>query len=214
MNSEQQRAAIERLRELEKKATPGEWWIDESGEICSAVPLENKLDKRNIVNQSFICALRNEALPLLREMTQALSEAKAENVGLKGQFLDHAETDSYLRMVKYAAHVKDLYRWEKEQKEAVQAENDRLKADAERTDKAFSKALKDLVLAKRESKRFGNQVVLAVNKGCELQAENQRLREGIGRAVELMESKENLIEDDHPFSEWFYCVLGLLKDAN
>ena len=126
MNSEQL-AAIERLRELEKKATPGEWWIDESGEICSAVPLENKLDKRNIVNQSFICALRNEALPLLREMTQALSEAKAENVGLKGQFLDHAETDSYLRMVKYAAHVKDLYRWEKEQKEAAQAENERLR---------------------------------------------------------------------------------------
>lgn len=126
------------------------------------------------------------ALPLLREMAQALSEAKAENVGLKGQFLDHAETDSYLRMVKYAAHVKDLYRWEKEQKEAAQAENDRLKADAERTDKAFSKALKDLVLAKRESKRFGNQVVLAVNKGCELQAENQRLREGIGRAVDCL----------------------------
>lgn len=68
----------------------------------------------------------------------------------------------------------------------AQAENERLKADAERTDKAFSKALKDLVLAKRESKRFGNQVVLAVNKGCELQAENQRLREGIGRAVDCL----------------------------
>ena len=48
----------------------------------------------------------------------------------------------------------------------------------------------------------------------EAQAENERLRDGIGRALELMESKENLIEDGHPFSEWFYCILGLLKDDN
>lgn len=91
--------SIERLAELEGKATPGQFAID----------------------------FYNEALPLLREMAQALSEAKAENVGLKGRFLDHSETDSYLRMVKYAAHVKDLYRWEKEQKEAAQAENERLR---------------------------------------------------------------------------------------
>lgn len=129
MTSEQV-AAIERLRELEKKATPGEWWVDESGEICTAVPLDknNQVDKQNIVNQAFICALRNKAFPLLQEM---------------------------------------------------QAEIEYLKSEDQRTDRAFSKALKDLVLAKRESKRFGNQMVLAVNKNCELQAENERMRAGI-----------------------------------
>ena len=31
---------------------------------------------------------------------------KAENEGLKGKFLDNDETDSYLRMVKYAGSLK------------------------------------------------------------------------------------------------------------
>lgn len=125
---------IERLAELDGEASIENWWIDPiSEEIlcpCSINTCEPDLVGRAETKEDaeLICALRNEALPLLREMAQALSEAKAENVGLKGQFLDHAETDSYLRMVKYAAHVKDLYRWEKEQKEAAQAEYEGLRA--------------------------------------------------------------------------------------
>lgn len=85
---------------------------------------------------AFIVALRNKALPLLREMLQEIEY---------------------------------------------------LKSEAQKTDKAFSETLKDLVITKRESKRFGNQVVLAVNKNCELQAENERLRAGIARAVEYLQ---------------------------
>ena len=140
---------IERLAELEAKASPGPWEYESqessfSNEICGYMTKPNIEDMLNgkDCDVALSCALRNDALTLLREMAQALSEARAEN--------------------------------------------ERLKADAERTDKAFSKTLKDLVLANRESKRFGNQMVLAVNKVCELQAENERLREGIGRAYRLL----------------------------
>ncbi len=78
MNSEQQ-AAIERLRELEAKATPGEWegydlsFCDQLIEqrISSdkgEMPVLS-LDRENSENnQQFICALRNEALPLIEAL--------------------------------------------------------------------------------------------------------------------------------------------------
>lgn len=85
---------IAELADLEAKATPGEWegydlsfcdqFIEQrissdKGEI--PVLSLNRENSEN--NQQFICALRNEALPLLREMAQALSEAQEENERLK-----------------------------------------------------------------------------------------------------------------------------------
>ena len=85
MNSEQL-AAIERLRELEKKATPGEWFTDPEFEhsltaLCRATGREDILfGACDWPDADYICALRNEALPLIEDL-QAENERLRDGIG-------------------------------------------------------------------------------------------------------------------------------------
>jgi len=81
---------IERLAELEKKASPGPWEYESqessfSNEICGYMTkpdIEDMLNGKDC-DMALSIAFRNEALPLLREMARALSEAMAENERLR-----------------------------------------------------------------------------------------------------------------------------------
>lgn len=101
---------IERLAELDRRVGYWDWCIDEQWphhvlyddgyafsvcetESADALPTHAK----------FIVALRNEALPLLREMAQALSEARAENERLRARQAKLKET--LLPVCEYAAEI-------------------------------------------------------------------------------------------------------------
>lgn len=96
MNSEQQRAAIERLRELEKKATPGEWFTDPEFEhsltaLCRATGREDILfGACDWPDADYICALRNEALPLIEDL-QAENERLRAGIGRAVQKLEASD---------------------------------------------------------------------------------------------------------------------------
>lgn len=92
---------IERLAELEAKATPGEWegydlsfcdhFLEQIISCCNGEKQILSLKHENSENnQQLICALRNEALPLLREM-QAEIERLRE--GLKTMAQNFAEME-------------------------------------------------------------------------------------------------------------------------
>jgi len=170
MNSEQV-AAIERLRELEKKATPGEWWIEEhDGELYADPPnpsidlvsgpdgdFVGVLDSDN--DQQFVCALRNDGMPLIEALQQSLSEAQADARVFSGSY--NALAVDFGRLKEELQETQDdkLYVDSESQmlineNNQLKAENERLKSEAERTDKAFSKTLKDLTFSKRESRIF------------------------------------------------------------
>lgn len=92
------RVAIERLKSIESRATPGPWTNCEyypnrieaqaqtcpetEPSICNIIYSDDYSD-RQYADAKLITALRNNAIPLLLEMLQALSEAQAENESLK-----------------------------------------------------------------------------------------------------------------------------------
>lgn len=95
---------IERLAELEKHVLPFNWQISETND-------ENVLDAKGLLvaetcsddDAALIVRLHNEALPLLREMAQALSEARAENERLRKREAKLKET--LLPVCEYAAEI-------------------------------------------------------------------------------------------------------------
>lgn len=194
---------IEMLAELEGKATPGEWTIDE-GEGRSLAKIYAAADfvGDNFIptDAAFIVKLRNDALPLLREMAQALSEARAENeqlrndlfqaaaafaesgaqnaesvrsvidaAGLMEKALSEAQADARVFSNSYNALAEDFGRL-KEDNERLLTENEQIIKKAARLDK---------------------RLVLTVEKASELQIENERLREGIGRAHSVLMNSIN-----------------------
>lgn len=196
--SPEQIAAIERLRELEKKATPGEWVVDEAKRTFNLTKIYAPSDfvGSNFINKDadLICALRNDGMPLIEALQQSLSEAQADARVFSGS---------------YNALAEDFGR--------LKEENERLKSEAERTDKAFSKTLKDLTFSKRESKKFCDLMMKNVNKCCEFQDEIERLREGIGRALAKMKGIADCAEqlEESAEQEFFGAIeeLEALHDA-
>lgn len=93
---------IERIAELEAKATPGEWSTDpEFEESLTAICISSEREEMlfgacDWPDADLICALRNEALPLLREM-------QAENERLKAREKKLKET--LLPVCEYAAEI-------------------------------------------------------------------------------------------------------------
>lgn len=80
MTSEQL-AAIERLRELEKKATPGEW------DVSGAIYINGVFDLfQNAHDSTFIETLRNDGMPLIEALQKALSEAQADARVFSGSY--------------------------------------------------------------------------------------------------------------------------------
>lgn len=96
---------IAELAELEKHVLPLNW--ETSGALN-----ENIVDSRNMFvaetnsddEAAFIVALRNEALPLLREMQQALNEAQAERDALQKR------VDGALNFMIYRQEYSDIAR--------------------------------------------------------------------------------------------------------
>lgn len=96
MNSEQV-AAIERLRELEKKATHGQWFTDpEFEESLTAMVKSNECEDLifgacDWPDADLICALRNDGMPLIEALQQSLSEAQADARVFSGSYSALAE---------------------------------------------------------------------------------------------------------------------------
>jgi len=94
MNSKQL-AAIERLRELEKKATPGKWEFKEYPSsttseyvgIMTSPDIEDMLNGRDC-DVALSCALRNEALPLIEALQQE-NERLRKGIGRALKKLDN-----------------------------------------------------------------------------------------------------------------------------
>jgi len=79
---------IAELAELEAKASHANWEIGLASKfICSRdkdTGIFHTVGDINTIDDSrLVCALRNKALPLLREMQQAMSEAQAERDALQ-----------------------------------------------------------------------------------------------------------------------------------
>lgn len=99
---------IERLAELDGKASNANWEIGLASKFICSRDKDTGIfhcvgDINTIDDSRFICALRNEALPLLREMAQALSEARAENERLRARQANLKET--LLPVCEYAAEI-------------------------------------------------------------------------------------------------------------
>lgn len=207
---------IAKLAELEAKATPGEWegydlsfcdhFLEQIISCCNGEKQILSLKHENSENnQQLICALRNKALPLLRDMQKALSEAQTERDGLKDGFLDHVETDSYQRIVKYAAHVKDLYRWEKEQKEYAQAENERLRQGIKDVAEKYAEMEKLRSQFYTEKEQVETALLFA-------NRENERLRAGIARAVDNLKKAVH-VDSVYPLHEIYKELEAQQNDA-
>lgn len=132
---------IERLAELEGKASIENWWIDPISEdiLC---PCSMNADEPDLIgktetkeNARLIVALRNEALPLLREMAKALSEAMAENERLREGIKDVAA--KFAEMTDLRNHF--YYEMETAQTQEVFA-----KREIKRLRKGITKAVKHL----------------------------------------------------------------------
>ena len=107
----EQLAAIERLRELEKKATPGEWVYQES--VCGVLlPPRKKLPAnqqqikiypahdssftaQNKENLNFIATLRNDGMPLI-EALQAENERLRADIAKAVKHLQRNMSDDRL----------------------------------------------------------------------------------------------------------------------
>lgn len=131
--NEQQHAAIERLKELEKQASHSNWEIGLASKFICSRDKDTGIfhavgDINRIEDSRLVCALRNDGMPLLEALA-------TENERLRQGLKDTAE--KYAEMEK----LRSQFYTEKEQAETAllfaNRENERLRAGVE-------KAIKDL----------------------------------------------------------------------
>ena len=199
MTSEQV-AAIERLRELEKKATPGEWKHNSSDYVFTGEDGEDGdliadfscgMDRDKILT----CALRNDGMPLIEALQQSLSEAQADARVFSGS---------------YNALAEDF---------------GRLKEENERLRDLLKDACADLGRMTLLRDKFYCEMETAQTETVFAKKEIERLRAGIAKAVYALGNSEpyadklnEALKDSPDFGlqllvDGFYQALEALHDA-
>lgn len=176
---------IKRLAELEAKATPGPWafhWSNYQGisgdyESPSWVETENKefleengrfygkeichfneaMFQNDFNDAEFIAKIRNEALPLLREMQNRIAD------------------------------LEDDYLYASSQDQMSLAENKRLQAENERLREGIKDVAEKYAEMEKLRSQFYTEKEQAETALLFANREVERLREGIGRAVEYLQ---------------------------
>lgn len=192
--SPEQIAAIERLRELDRRVGYWQWGQDEQFShhvlyddgFCFSVCETDSADALP-THAEFIVTLRNEALPLIEALQQALSEAQADARVFSGSY--NALAEDFGRLKEENERLRDLL------KDAC-------------TDLGRMTLLRDKFYCEMETAQ--TETVFA-------KKEIERLREGIGRALAKMKGIADCAEqlEESAEQEFFGAIeeLEALHDA-
>jgi len=213
MNSEQL-AAIERLRELEKKATPGEWVVDEAKRTFNLTKIYAPSDfvGSNFINKDadLICALRNDGMPLIEALQQSLSEAQADARVFSGSY--NALAVDFGRLREENERLKEELQDTQDDKLYVDSEsqmlineNNQLKAENERLRDLLKDACTDLGRMTLLRDKFYCEMEAAQTETVFAKRERDALQARIDGALAALQRKPKLGE-----STWRALDQGLV----
>ena len=200
--SSEQVTAIERLRELDRRVGYWQWGQDEQFShhvlyddgFCFSVCETDSADALP-THAEFIVTLRNEALPLIEALQQSLSEAQADARVFSGSY--NALAVDFGRLKEENERLKEELQDTQDDKLYVDSEsqmlineNNQLKAENERLRDLLKDACTDLGRMTLLRDKFYCEMETAQTEAVFANREIERLRAGIGRALENLKDAD------------------------